>query len=496
MRKILGGRHYARRAVAYEFRLPDLGEGLTEGEIARWLVSEGQAVAEDDPLVEIQTDKTTVEIPSPAAGTVDRILVAEGDVVPVGTALVVIADGASAPAGEEQPRAERVPQQAAAQPPLQQTVASVGSVARIRATPLVRRLADELGVDVATVAATGPLGRVTEEDVRTAAAQPASQHSVASSRIGVGAPPSEERREPLRGVRRLIAEHMTRAHREVPPVTWVEECDFSRVSLDRLVPTLLRACALSLREFPELNARLEEDEIVLLERYDLGFAVQTERGLLVPVVRRCHERPLDELAGEVERLAEGARAGTLAADELRGSTFTVTSAGKLAGPLPDADREPPGGGHPERRQGRRPARRARRRGGRRARGPRRAHVRPPRRGRRAGGGVRARRDQAPGSRDRLLLGRLRGRARVQVLLEHADDLRLAHAAVAARDDSAILDERQRGHLVDPEPLGEVRSRVHVDPVDAQPVAFHVGEMGHDALHAPRGARAFVDEEEQ
>jgi pyruvate/2-oxoglutarate dehydrogenase complex dihydrolipoamide acyltransferase (E2) component len=319
--------------VAYEFRLPDLGEGLTEGEVARWLVSEGQVVAEDDPLVEIQTDKTTVEIPSPAAGTVDRILVGEGDVVPVGTALVVIADGAS-PADDAQPGAEQAPQQAAAaaaRPALQQTVASGGSVTRIRATPLVRRLADELGVDLATVAATGPLGRVTEEDVRSAAAEPPLQHSGASSRMGAGAPPGDERREPLRGVRRLIAEHMARAHREVPPVTWVEECDFARVPLDRLLPTLLRACALSLQEFPELNARLEGEEIVLLERYNLGLAVQTDRGLLVPVVRRCHERSPDELAAEVERLAEGARAGSLAAEDLRGSTFTVTSAGKLAG---------------------------------------------------------------------------------------------------------------------------------------------------------------------
>src|SRR5687767_11600848 len=130
---ILGSPALCSAGVAYEFRLPDLGEGLTEGEIARWLVSEGQEVAEDDPLVEIQTDKTTVEVPSPAAGTVERILVGEGDIVPVGTALVVIADGASPRADDEQPRAEPAPQQAAAaaaQPPLQQTVASAGSVGR------------------------------------------------------------------------------------------------------------------------------------------------------------------------------------------------------------------------------------------------------------------------------------------------------------------------------------------------------------------------------
>jgi pyruvate/2-oxoglutarate dehydrogenase complex dihydrolipoamide acyltransferase (E2) component len=185
----------------------------------------------------------------------------------------------------------------------------------VRATPVVRKIAQELGVDLASVTGTGQQGRITEDDVRAAAG------------------PREGRREPLRGVRRLIAEHMTRAHREVPPVTWVEECDFSKVDLKLLVPTVLKACAESLREFPELNARLEGNEIVYLDRYDLGVAVQTEQGLVVPVVRACDQRSIDELRSEVERLAESARAGTLKPDELRGSTFTVSSAGKLGGLL-------------------------------------------------------------------------------------------------------------------------------------------------------------------
>jgi pyruvate dehydrogenase E2 component (dihydrolipoamide acetyltransferase) len=144
-------------------------------------------------------------------------------------------------------------------------------------------------------------------------------------------PVQEGRREPLRGVRRLIAEHMARAHREVPPVTWVEECDFGNVDLKLLVPTLLKTVAATLPEFPELNARLEGEEIVYLDRYDLGVAVQTDQGLVVPVVRDCDSRSLDELDAEVRRLADAARAGRLTPDELRGSTFTVTSAGKLAG---------------------------------------------------------------------------------------------------------------------------------------------------------------------
>jgi pyruvate/2-oxoglutarate dehydrogenase complex dihydrolipoamide acyltransferase (E2) component len=295
--------------MAYEFKLPDLGEGLTEGEISRWLVSEGQDIAEDDPLVEIQTDKTTVEIPSPAAGTVTRILVAEGEVIPVGTVLVVIGgepDGGSRPS----PDREAAPAQTAPSTPAAAPVAGRG-----RATPLVRRIAQELGVDLDTLSGTGPQGRITEDDVRGAAA------------------PREGRREPLRGVRRLIAEHMARAHREVPTVTWVEEGDFSKVDLKLLVATTLEACAASLQEFPELNARLEGDEIVYLDRYDLGVAVQTDQGLVVPVVRDCDKRPRAELAAEVERLAESARAGTLKPEELRGSTFTVTSAGRLGGLL-------------------------------------------------------------------------------------------------------------------------------------------------------------------
>src|ERR671910_3071959 len=147
--------------MAYEFKLPDLGEGLTEGEIARWLVTEGQDIAEDDPLVEIATDKPTVETPSPAAGTVTKILVGEGDVVPVGTVLVVIGgDGAEASAP-----AAPTPEPLAAQAPRE----SVDSTqARVQATPIVRRIAQELGVDLAQLSGTGPNGRITEADVRSA----------------------------------------------------------------------------------------------------------------------------------------------------------------------------------------------------------------------------------------------------------------------------------------------------------------------------------------
>jgi pyruvate dehydrogenase E2 component (dihydrolipoamide acetyltransferase) len=312
--------------VAYEFKLPDLGEGLTEGEIARWLVSEGQEIGEDDPLVEIQTDKTTVEIPSPAAGKVTRILVGEGETVAVGTVLVVIGGDGAAPPDGEQPRDDEAAEPhadtaASDMPPRLAPGHAPGG--RVRATPLVRRLAQELGVELETLEGSGPQGRVTEEDVRAAAParHQAQEHA------------PEGRRVPLRGVRKLIAAHMTRAHAEVPPVTWVEECDFGALDLKLLVPSTLKAVAEALREVPELNARLEGDEIVYLERYDIGVAVQTDQGLVVPVVRGCDTRSTQELAADVARLADAARANKLKPEELRGSTFTVTSAGKLGGLL-------------------------------------------------------------------------------------------------------------------------------------------------------------------
>jgi pyruvate/2-oxoglutarate dehydrogenase complex dihydrolipoamide acyltransferase (E2) component len=277
--------------MAYEFKLPDLGEGVREGEIARWLVEVGQEIAEDEPLVEVQTDKTTVEIPSPAAGQVAQILVEEGELVPVGTPLVLIGSDA---------------------------VATAPPPKKVQVTPLVRRVAAELGVDLESLQGSGPGGRITEEDVR-----------------GASSPREGERREPLRGVRRQIAEHLSRAHKEVPAVTVVEECDFTPLAAARgersYLPYVLQSVVAGLKEFPELNSTLAGGEIVLWERYDIGIAVQTDEGLVVPVVRAADSKSLEELEGEAARLAEGARAGTLKPDELKGSTFTVTSAGRLGG---------------------------------------------------------------------------------------------------------------------------------------------------------------------
>ena len=155
----------------------------------------------------------------------------------------------------------------------------------------MRKVAQELGVDIDGLAGTGPQGRITEEDVRAAA--------------GSGGQAPEGRSEPLRGVRRVIAEHMARAHREVPPVTWVEECDFEAVDMEKLVATVVKACADELQAFPELNARLDGDAIVYLDRYDIGVAVQTAQGLVVPVVRGCDAKTSDEIHAELARSPSG-----------------------------------------------------------------------------------------------------------------------------------------------------------------------------------------------
>ena len=296
--------------MAYAFKLPDLGEGLTEGEVARWLVAVGDEIAEDQPLVEIQTDKTTVEIPSPAAGLVSRILVAEGEIAPVGAVLVVIgADDDGVDPGCGRARNGRVPGTVPGHvaPARRQ---GAGDAARAPRRPGARRRARS---------ASRRPGRAGGSPRRTSAPPQAARAT------------AEGRREPVRGVRRQIVEHLTRAHREIPAVTYVEECDFTDVDLKQLLPLVLRATAQSLQEFPELNARLEGDEIVYLDRYDLGVAVQTDQGLVVPVVRGCDSRSIDELRADVDALAQKARDGKLAQDDLRGSTFTVTSAGKLAG---------------------------------------------------------------------------------------------------------------------------------------------------------------------
>jgi pyruvate dehydrogenase E2 component (dihydrolipoamide acetyltransferase) len=316
-----------------DFKLPDLGEGVTEAEVDRWLVSEGDVVGEDDPLVELITDKATAEIPSPYEGVVSRIHVKAGEVVPVGTVLITIGEDARAAPPPPPPPPQAASPVSTAPAAASETSSSNGST---KAMPPVRKLARDLGVDIANVRGTGPGGRVLREDVEAAAggARPA------ASRPG-------GRREPLRGVRRLIAERMSAAHRIVPPVTHVEECDVTELDATRklvnernpdelkltYMPFIVKAVVAGLRSYPALNASLDEDagEIVYHERYDVGIAVDTPAGLVVPVVRDADRKRLREVAADVDRLARAAREGTLRSDDLRDPTFTISSPGPFGG---------------------------------------------------------------------------------------------------------------------------------------------------------------------
>ena len=290
--------------MAYEFHLPDIGEGVAEAEVVCWRVGVGERVEEDADLVELDTDKAVVVVPSPVAGQVLEILVPEGSRVPVGTLLVRI--------GEEQ--------SAAVNP-------NGGPEGRgpVKATPWLRKLAAELEVDLASVRGTGVDGSIRREDVLAAA----------GSAVTAPAPAVPGARQPLRGVRRRTAERTERAHREVPAVTVVDECDFTDLQAARHGYRYFAAVAMSvvvaLQRFPELNATLEGGEVVLHSRYDLGLAVQTARGLVVPVIRAADQRDLDGLAAEVRRVVRGARQATLPAAELHGSTFTISNAGDLGG---------------------------------------------------------------------------------------------------------------------------------------------------------------------
>jgi pyruvate/2-oxoglutarate dehydrogenase complex dihydrolipoamide acyltransferase (E2) component len=328
-----------------DFKLPDLGEGVTEAEIDRWLVAEGDEIQEDDPLVEVITDKATAEIPSPFAGKVTRIHFQQGEVVPVGSVLVTVG-GEESPAPTPEPVAATTA--AASTPPARTSnaremrpipplkIEDVDMEVRVKAMPPVRKLARSLGVDIGVVQGSGPGGRVLRQDVE-AHAQNGSGRSVSS----------DGRREPLRGVRRKIAERMTEAHRIVPPVTHVEECDVTELEATRalanerapeqqrltFMPFIVKAVVAGLKEYPALNASLDEDagEIVFHGHYDIGIAVDTPAGLTVVVVRDADKKRLREIAADIDRLATAARGGKLSADDLRDPTFTISSPGKFGG---------------------------------------------------------------------------------------------------------------------------------------------------------------------
>jgi pyruvate dehydrogenase E2 component (dihydrolipoamide acetyltransferase) len=391
----------------YEFKLPDIGEGVAEGEITKWLVKEGDAVKADQPMVEVMTDKATVEIASPVAGSIKSIKYKEGQVAPVHQVIVVIdAAGAAAPgshapsapakpatapaappkpaaatpppapapAPAPRPAAPQAPTPAPARAPSAPAAASApqpaavpstvvverGQNDKVLATPAVRQHAKEHALDLTTVAGTGPGGRVLRADVDaalTAVSAPAAVEryappAPAAPPAAVAASPAfaagGEERVPYRGIRKAIGDQMVKSLYTAPHFTLVDEIDFTET--DRLrqeskdeaakanvkltyLPFVTKALTQVVRKFPQLNATLDEKagEFVMKKDVHVGFSLDTERGLMVPVVKHADRRGVLSIGKEMGRLIELGRAGKIAREDLTGSTITITSAGNIGG---------------------------------------------------------------------------------------------------------------------------------------------------------------------
>jgi 2-oxoisovalerate dehydrogenase E2 component (dihydrolipoyl transacylase) len=322
----------------YVFKLPDVGEGTAEAELSKWHVAPGDRIEEDQPLVDVTTDKAIVEIPAPVAGTVVSIHGAVGEKIAVGSELVVI---------ETEAAAVEKPKPAQAQPEKAQPVEKVQS-GKALASPAVRSRARELGIELQVLQGSGPAGRVMHSDLDT--------HLVAAGGGAVRAAAAEKRtaREDavdevrIVGIRRKIAERMQEASRRIPHFSYIEEVDVTaleelRLELNREhaqkrgkltpLPFIMRAIVRAISAHPEMNARFD-DEKGVLQRHaavHVGIATQTPNGLLVPVVRHAEGRDLWDCAAEAARLAAAAREGRATRTELSGSTITVTSLGALGG---------------------------------------------------------------------------------------------------------------------------------------------------------------------
>jgi pyruvate dehydrogenase E2 component (dihydrolipoamide acetyltransferase) len=382
----------------FEFKLPDIGEGVTEGEIVNWLVAVGDGVKEDQDLVEVMTDKATVTIGAPKAGKVAELKGDVGDVIPVGQVLLVLdlaggGEAAASPAPAAKPAAEKAakpapaPEKAAAKAPekpaekssdddaspvfkLQDNLPGVaptgGGAAnganggyfndKPLAAPATRKLARELDVDLRRVSPTGPNQRVTKEDVESHARKgPAAKAPEAQAPAAQALPPpprvAEARgdtRVPIRGMKRRAFENMARSKRTAAHFTYFEECEVTPLMELRsrikgyaeaegvklnFLPLIIKAVIAALRKNPSLNAVVDDEkgELVLRGSFDIGIAVATDNGLVVPVLRSADQLGMLDIAREIDRLSNEARAGKVRREDLGGGSFTVTSLGKLGG---------------------------------------------------------------------------------------------------------------------------------------------------------------------
>jgi pyruvate dehydrogenase E2 component (dihydrolipoamide acetyltransferase) len=398
--------------MATDFKLPDLGEGIHEAEIIKVLVKEGQAVKEDQPILEVETDKAMVEIPSPVAGNIDKIHVQEGQVVSVGSVMITFgtaSGGASAGPATNMRETGTADMESAGKASASKTssghgsshaaastasgkaqagsgngrvseAASSGSVPAyagaiaegpIPATPATRRLARELGIDIRLVHGSGPAGRVLKEDVQTflsgggvagkvgsnGGAGRQASYEPAGSFEPMSASPAELpdfskygpiERIPIRSIRRKIAINMMQSWTHIPHVTHFDEIDVTDIEtsmrkLERhveerggrltLTVMMLKAVVAGLRKYPQFNASLDEkaNEIIHKQYYNIGIAVATEKGLIVPVIKDVDKKNLVELSIELKDIAEKTRAGRVEIDRLQGGTFTITNIGAIGG---------------------------------------------------------------------------------------------------------------------------------------------------------------------
>jgi pyruvate/2-oxoglutarate dehydrogenase complex dihydrolipoamide acyltransferase (E2) component len=342
----------------HEFRLVDIGEGLTEAEIVSWLVAVGDHVVEDQPVVEIETDKAVVEMPAPVTGTVAALGGEVGAVIAVGEVLVVIDDGKSEDVSEDETEDETAPaiadgaapHHASPAPPVEEHGSLAIAANRPLATPATRGLARRLGVDLRRLTGSGPGGRIVDADVLATGRSDDGEGGspAAETTVAARATPSPGTRIALRGVRKRTAETMTAAWHAVPHVDSFHEIDVTdlfalrqqlkAVTAERgvqltLTAFFVKATALALVEHPLLNSSLDvaAGEIVIHSRRDIGVAVDTPDGLVLPVVRSADERSLLDIARDLARLGEAARARRVTPAELAGSTFTVSNHGVFGG---------------------------------------------------------------------------------------------------------------------------------------------------------------------
>ncbi len=325
-----------------EFRMPEIAESIVEGEIGKWYVQAGSMVKKDMPLLEILTDKVNVEVPSPFDGVVEKILVSEGQIVKVGTPILLY----SGVGEEEETITEEIIKKREAAEIVAEHIEkkekpgmpmAEHEKAQVKATPAVRALAKQLGVDLNKVVGTGSAGRITKEDVEKAA-----------EKMKVPPPEEKEERIPFRGRRRMVAQHLRTSADHAVHTLYVEEADVSHLVSIRqrlksiaesegirltYLPFIAKALVKTLKQYPLMNASLDEEngEIVVKHYYHIGIAVDTPDGLMVPVVKDVEKKTIFEIAREIEQLVEKARNGTLTLDDVTRGTFSISSAGHIGG---------------------------------------------------------------------------------------------------------------------------------------------------------------------